>query len=208
MWLRSEAWSFASSRVAASESLFIKGPSGSGKSTLSGLLSGVTTAVAGSVHVMGRELDWLGSVQRNHFRSDHAGLNTQMLNLIPDPPVTGNIILPCRFSARRRANALLIVSALVVIVGLFGMLADLLTSLNERRRKMATLRSVGARPGHIFASIMGGASILALISALFGLPLPCLLLLSAVVAAGFLVGSTPSCRVYRLPLADGLSVRF
>ena len=46
-------------------------------------------------------------------------------------------------------NALLIVSGFVVVVGLFGMLTALLTSLNERRREMAILRSVGARPGHI-----------------------------------------------------------
>ena len=34
-------------------------------------------------------------------------------------------------------NALLIVSAFVVVVGLSGMLTALLTSLNERRREMA-----------------------------------------------------------------------
>ena len=52
-------------------------------------------------------------------------------------------------------NALLVVSAFVVVVGLFGMLTALLTSLNERRREMAILRSVGARPGPVFALIMG-----------------------------------------------------
>jgi putative ABC transport system permease protein len=52
---------------------------------------------------------------------------------------------------RHRRERLLIVSAFVVVVGLFGMLTALLTSLNERRREMAILRSVGARPGHVFA---------------------------------------------------------
>jgi putative ABC transport system permease protein len=131
-------------------------------------------------------------------------------------------------------NALLIVSAFVVVVGLFGMLTALLTSLNERRREMAILRSVGARPGHVFALIMGEALVLTLLGVLFGLSLLYLLLivgqpiiesrfglfieigglsthewilLGAVVAAGFLVGSIPSYRAYRLSLADGLSVR-
>lgn len=131
-------------------------------------------------------------------------------------------------------NALLIVSAFVVVVGLFGMLTALLTSLNERRREMAILRSVGARPGHVFALIMGEAGFLTQLGVLFGMTLLYLMLLfgqpivesrfglfieigglsqyewillGAVVGAGFLVGSIPSYRAYRLSLADGLSVR-
>jgi putative ABC transport system permease protein len=131
-------------------------------------------------------------------------------------------------------NALLIVSAFVVLVGLFGMLTALLTSLNERRREMAILRSVGARPGHVFALIMGEAGFLTLLGVLLGMALLYLLLLagqpiiesrfgifielgalspyewillSTIVGAGFLVGSIPSYRAYRLSLADGLSVR-
>jgi putative ABC transport system permease protein len=115
-------------------------------------------------------------------------------------------------------NALLIVSAF----------------LNERRREMAILRSVGARPGHVFGLIMGEAIFLTLLGAVFGMSLLYLLLfigqpiidsrfgifieigglssyewmlLGAVVTAGFLVGSIPSYRAYRLSLADGLSVR-
>ena len=45
---------------------------------------------------------------------------------------------------------LLVISSFVVATGLFGMLTVLLTSLNERRREMAILRAVGARPWHIF----------------------------------------------------------
>ena len=131
-------------------------------------------------------------------------------------------------------NALLIVSAFVVVVGLIGMLTALLMSLNERRREMAILRSVGARPGHVFALIMGEAGFLTLLGVLFGMTMLYLLLLvgqpiiesrfgifieigglsphewvllGAVVGAGFLVGSIPSYRAYRLSLADGLSVR-
>lgn len=131
-------------------------------------------------------------------------------------------------------NALLMVSAFVVIVGLFGMLTALLTSLDERRREMAILRSVGARPGHIFALIMGEATALTLAGIALGLGLlyglltiarPIvearygidiapgsitvheLLLLGMVLTAGFVVGLLPSYRAYRLSLADGLSMR-
>ena len=131
-------------------------------------------------------------------------------------------------------NALLIVSAFVVVVGLFGMLTALLTSLQERRREMAILRSVGARPGHVFALIMGEAGFLTLLGSLTGLALLYLLLLmgqpmvesrfgifiaigglsshewmllGAVLGAGVLVGVIPGYRAYRMSLADGLSLR-
>ena len=131
-------------------------------------------------------------------------------------------------------NALLVVSAFVVVVGLFGMLTALLTSLNERRREMAILRSVGARPGHVFALIMGEASFLTMLGVvlgymlLYGLLLAAtpvletrfgifiaiggpssyeLALLGAVIVAGFVVGTIPGYRAYRLSLADGLSIR-
>lgn len=131
-------------------------------------------------------------------------------------------------------NALLIVSVFVVVVGLFGMLTALLTSLNERRREMAILRSAGARPGHVFTLIMGEAGFLTLIGTAFGLVLLYLLLLigqpimesrfgifiaisglseyemiliGAVIVAGFIIGSIPAYRAYKLSLADGLSLR-
>ncbi len=98
--------SIESLQVAVGESLFIKGPSGSGKSTLLSLLSGVTTAGAGTVRVMDQALERLSSVQRDHFRADHIGYIFQMFNLIPYLSVVENVVLPCRFSARRRARAL------------------------------------------------------------------------------------------------------
>jgi putative ABC transport system permease protein len=131
-------------------------------------------------------------------------------------------------------NTLLMVSACVVVVGLCGMLTALLTSLNERRRELAILRSVGARPWHLFALILGEAGCLTLFGVLAGMTLLYLaliigqpliasrfgivvsigaptsgegLLLGTVVVAGFLVGSFPGYRAYRLSLVDGLSVR-
>jgi ABC-type lipoprotein release transport system permease subunit len=49
------------------------------------------------------------------------------------------------------------------------MLTAILTSLNERRREMAILRSVGARPWHIAGLLVVEAFSLALAGALFGL---------------------------------------
>ncbi|MEO0981339.1 MAG: ATP-binding cassette domain-containing protein, partial [Pseudomonadota bacterium] len=86
------------------ERLFLRGPSGSGKSTLLGLIAGVAAPSAGRVHVLGRDMAKLGSAARDRMRADHLGVIFQMFNLLPYLSVAGNVALPCRFSARRRAN--------------------------------------------------------------------------------------------------------
>ncbi|MGS0639536.1 ABC transporter permease, partial [Citrobacter sp. VF227] len=68
-------------------------------------------------------------------------------------------------------KALFVVSLFVVLTGLIGMLTAILTSLNERRREMAILRSVGARPWHIAALLIIEAFGLALAGTLLGLAL-------------------------------------
>jgi putative ABC transport system permease protein len=132
-------------------------------------------------------------------------------------------------------KSLFAVSALVVIVGLSGMLVSLLTSLGERRREMAVLRSLGARPAQIFSLILGEAAFLTATGILLGLLalyagllvgrawLESRLglyiavswpstdewgLIALVAAAGLLIGLIPAWRSYRYSLADGLIVRF
>jgi putative ABC transport system permease protein len=131
-------------------------------------------------------------------------------------------------------NALLVISGFVVLVGLAGMLTALLTSLNERRREMAILRSLGARPHHVLILIVGEALFLTLLGVLLGIALlyagmvaaqPLLesayglflsisppspregMLILAVICAGTLIGLIPGYRAYRNSLADGLTVR-
>ena len=131
-------------------------------------------------------------------------------------------------------QALLAVSGFVVVVGLSGMLISLMASLNERRREMAILRSVGARPLHVFSLIVGESALLTLtgvtigISFLYGLlivsqPLILtrlgifieisaislyeLLLIIIVCVAGIIIGLLPGYRIYRYSLADGMTIR-
>lgn len=131
-------------------------------------------------------------------------------------------------------KALLIISLMVVVSGLLGMLTVILSSLEARRREMAVLRSVGARPLHVLILFVSEAGVLTILGAVcgtvllyailllgqpiaareFGLHLPIglpkardLLILVAVVVAGFAVGILPALRAYRLSLADGLSMR-
>ncbi|WP_350636941.1 FtsX-like permease family protein, partial [Pseudoalteromonas sp. GW168-MNA-CIBAN-0100] len=59
---------------------------------------------------------------------------------------------------------LLLFSVVVVIISLLGMLTTLLANLNQRRRELAILRSVGARPWQLFTLI----SIESLLTTLLG----------------------------------------
>ena len=131
-------------------------------------------------------------------------------------------------------KTLLAVSALVVVVGLTGMLVALLTSLSERRREMAVLRSVGARPLHIFGLMLGEAAFLTLCGVALGLAALYVALLACrpwlesrvgllltvswpsmhefglimiVAVAGVLIGLIPAYRIYRYSLADGMTIR-
>lgn len=92
--------------VARGESVFVHGESGSGKSTLLALLGGVLVPQAGSVNVLGTELTRLSAGSRDRFRVDHTGFIFQQFNLIPYLSMQDNVLLPCRFSARRRERAL------------------------------------------------------------------------------------------------------
>jgi len=131
-------------------------------------------------------------------------------------------------------QALLLISACVVLVGLVGMLTALLASLGERRREMAILRSVGARPWQVAGLLLAEALSLTLAGLLLGLALLYLalatgqgwvqshyglylplawpsrhewLLLGATLGAALLLGLLPAWRAYRQSLADGLTIR-
>ncbi|MCE2970126.1 MAG: ATP-binding cassette domain-containing protein [Burkholderiales bacterium] len=88
------------------ERWLLEGPSGAGKSTLLQLLSGVLLADAGEVALLGRPWREFGGAARDARRADHIGLVFQMFNLVPYLSALANVLLPCRFSARRRARAL------------------------------------------------------------------------------------------------------
>lgn len=130
--------------------------------------------------------------------------------------------------------ALTVISTAVVVTGLLGMLTMLLAGLNERRREMAILRSVGARPLHVFGLFVAEATVLTIVGTVLGLALLYLALavaqpivetrfglflsiglptardcvvLALVILAGFVAGAIPAYRAYRQSLADGMIMR-
>lgn len=128
--------------------------------------------------------------------------------------------------------ALSLVSGAVLIVGLLVMLTALYTSLNERRRKIAILRTLGLHARQILALFILESTLISAVGAAFGLAGAYLVLLLirvpvennygiplalvglssrvayymiAVVAAGALLGFIPAIRAYRNALVDGLN---
>ena len=70
-----------------------------------GLTGGVMTAEHGTLRMLDRDIGALSARERDRFRADHIGMLFQQFNLIPYLPVIENVLLPCRFSKRRRENA-------------------------------------------------------------------------------------------------------
>lgn len=131
-------------------------------------------------------------------------------------------------------RTLLAVSALVVLVGLSGLVAVVVSTLGERRRELAILRAMGASPPQIFVllaleslliSVIGCVAGLALVEGTAWLAGPWLeahhglspstgmpspgewMLLGGVIAAAFVASLIPGFRAYRYSLADGMTIR-
>ncbi|ATG59237.1 MULTISPECIES: ABC transporter permease [Pseudoalteromonas] len=129
---------------------------------------------------------------------------------------------------------LLLFSFVVVLISLLGMLTTLLANLNQRRRELAILRSVGARPWQLFTLI----SMESLLTTFLGCVLGCALfyatlflgadylqshagisvniamlsryeltLIGVIMAAGFIIGLIPATRAYFYSLSDGMSIK-
>lgn len=93
--------SLANVRLDQGQSLFVQGASGSGKTTLLNLLGGVLSPSSGEIELLGQSFSHLSATRRDAFRADHIGFIFQQFNLLPYLSVMENVMLPCRFSARR-----------------------------------------------------------------------------------------------------------
>jgi len=123
-----------------------------------------------------------------------------------------------------------LVAWLVTVVAGVGILVGLYNTIQGRRREIAVLRALGARPAHVFGHILLEALLLCLLGGLGGLILghggvaaaaPTLLasygvhvrvglgvhdlqVLGALVVLGVLAGALPAWRGLATPVADGL----
>lgn len=146
--------------LAAGEHVFIAGPSGSGKSTLLGLVAGILQPQSGRVAVNGVCLNTLGSAQRDIFRGDHIGFIFQQFNLIPYLSLLENVLVPCRFSSLRHAQACKQAESPMAEAKALLQRLDLSPSLWNRpvnklsigqQQRVAAARSLIGRPGILIA---------------------------------------------------------
>lgn len=130
--------------------------------------------------------------------------------------------------------ALIVISIMVVMTAFFGMIISILGTLNERRREMAILRAIGARPLQIFTLFVVEAALLAICGVLVGVTtLYALLAMSwewienasglylqftspsqqeiiyliIIILGGILVGIIPAFRAYYMSMSDGLAIK-
>jgi len=130
-------------------------------------------------------------------------------------------------------KALLVIAVFVLLNSFVGLLTVILTSLNERRREMAILRSLGCRPNQIFVLLASESLLFAVVGCVLGVCLfliaivssqslmqgyglhislsnlgfDQLVLIASVIGVSFLIGSIPGYRAYKQSLADGMSIK-
>ena len=131
-------------------------------------------------------------------------------------------------------KALMAVSVMVVVTAILGLMTMIFSTLNERRREIAILRSIGAGPRMVIGLLVSEAAILTALGVILGtMGLYALLLLirpfidetyglhiemsapsateglalGAILLGGIIAGLLPAIRAYRQSLADGMMVR-
>ena len=160
------------------------------------------------------------------------------INKYPEEPLSAilpGVALQELWSLMKTAEiALATISSMVVLTALLGMITMIFTTLNERRREMAILRSVGAKPRTIFGLLISEAGLITVLGVILGviglyvllfvlrpyidtefglyikitmLTFTELKILCGVIILGFMVGCLPAIRAYSLSLADGMTVR-
>ncbi|MCB1867727.1 MAG: ABC transporter permease [Gammaproteobacteria bacterium] len=126
---------------------------------------------------------------------------------------------------------------LIFVAASLGMAASLLTALQSRRRELAVLRAVGAKPYHLVLLLLGESALITLTGIATGILLVLLLLsfgegwllnrlgvtlanidasrliietgiwLGVLFTGGLFAGAIPALQAYRISLTDGLMVR-
>ena len=127
-----------------------------------------------------------------------------------------------------------LISLMVIIVALVALMAMTLTSLDGRRRELAILRSVGARPRQLVLMLMGESLIIATSACVFGLIITALasfmifanvmglygltppmsilvwgdlIFMVYIILLALMVTMWPAIQLYRRTIHDGITIR-
>ena len=132
------------------ESVAIVGRSGSGKTTLLGLMAGLDTTSAGTIELMGHQLENLTEDERAELRAQYIGFVFQSFHLLPGLTAVENVMLPLELLKQEGAEEKAV--ELLNSLGLGEQLSHYPQQLSGgEQQRVALARAVIARPTILFA---------------------------------------------------------